>query len=588
MHLQITLQVVCHLFNWLFLQVLSGLLLDLFYRNDRLLTELKGGGMRAEDLDLRELLSFSPTGGIIQFMGKRALLFDAVALGLLRKELIDTLGKAAARSILTRFGYAHGRRTAEALRQEFPSLLEDSQTGPRLHSLLGLVEVVNNKRSDGSGGVPLVESDWLNSYEAEQHLLHLGRSDETVCWTLTGFASGFVSAWSGREVYFIETHCCARGDAICHVQGRFKEQWGPEFDDQLHYYQMESADKLLAELTEKLRTVESKLRARKRQLSCLDGDGSEEECTCITARSPAMRKAIDMARRIAKVESTVVISGESGAGKERIAQLIHEGSARMGRPFVAVNCGAVTETLLESELFGYARGAFTGAAKDTMGLFEAANGGTLFLDEIGEISPGMQVKLLRALQEREIRRVGENKPRPVDIRVVAATNRNLADEVAAGRFRQDLYYRLRVIELRIPALRERREDILPLARIFLDESAKRSQRTITGFDTQAADQLLRYDWPGNVRELQNAMEYAVALSSGERIQVDDLPEELRMALPKPAITGSIMPLADVERDYILAAMHAMGDNKARTAAVLNIGIATLYRKLNEYGKGEEA
>jgi transcriptional regulator with PAS, ATPase and Fis domain len=335
-------------------------------------------------------------------------------------------------------------------------------------------------------------------------------------------------------------------------------------------------------LTEKLRAVENRLRVRKRQLSCLDGDGNDDECACITARSPAMRKTIDMARRVAKVESTVVISGESGVGKERIAQLIHESSARMGRPFVAVNCGAVTETLLESELFGYVRGAFTGATKDTIGLFEAANGGTLFLDEIGEISPGMQVKLLRALQEREIRRVGENKPRPVDIRVVAATNRNLADEVAAGRFRQDLYYRLRVIELRVPPLKERREDVLPLARIFLDESARRSARNISGFDAQAADQLLRYDWPGNVRELQNTMEYAVALCMGDRIQADDLPEELRMALPKPSIGGSVKPLAEVEQEYILAALHAMGDNKARTASALNIGIATLYRKLNEY------
>lgn len=541
--------------------------------------------MRAQDLDLRELLSFAPGGGIIRFMGKRALLFDAVALGLLRKELIDSLGTTAARSILTRFGYAHGRRTAEALRQEFPSLLEDSQTGPRLHTLLGLVEVANSTRTEGLGDTPLVEGDWLNSYEVEQHLLHLGRSTEPVCWSLTGFASGYVSAWAGKEVYFIETRCCAKGDAICHMQGRFKEQWGPELDEHLQYYQMESADNMLAELTEKLRSVENRLRVKKRQLSCLDGEGGEEECACITARSPAMRKTIEMARRIAKVESTVVISGESGTGKERIAQLIHEGSARMGRPFVAVNCGAVTETLLESELFGHVRGAFTGAAKDAVGLFEAANGGTLFLDEIGEISPGMQVKLLRALQEREIRRVGDNKARPVDIRVVAATNRNLADEVAAGRFRQDLYYRLRVIELRVPPLRERREDILPLARLFLDESARRSNRTITGFDTKAADQLLRYDWPGNVRELQNAVDYGVALCREDRVQADDLPEELRAAVFKPTVNGGIRPLEEMEREYILAALDAMGDNRTRTASALNIGIATLYRKLNEYGKG---
>lgn len=534
---------------------------------------------------MRELLSFAPGGGIIRFMGKRALLFDAVALGLLRKELIDSLGTTAARSILTRFGYAHGRRTAEAMLQEFPSLLEDSQTGPRLHTLLGLVEVANSTRTDGTGGAPLVEGDWLNSYEVEQHLLHLGRSTEPVCWSLTGFASGYVSTWAGKEVYFVETRCCAKGDAICHMQGRFKEQWGPELDEHLQYYQMESADNLLAGLTEKLRTVENRIRVKKRQLSCLDGEGDEEECACITARSPAMRKTIEMARRIAKVESTVVISGESGTGKERIAQLIHEGSARMGRPFVAVNCGAVTESLLESELFGHVRGAFTGATKDTIGLFEAANGGTLFLDEIGEISHGMQVKLLRALQEREIRRVGDNKARPVDIRVVAATNRNLADEVAAGRFRQDLYYRLRVIELRVPPLRERREDIMPLARLFLDESARRSNRTITGFDTRAADQMLRYDWPGNVRELQNAVDYGVALCRDDRVQPDELPEELRAAVFKPIVNGRIRPLDEMEREYILSALHAMGDNRTRTANALNIGIATLYRKLNEYGKG---
>ena len=195
---------------------------------------------------------------------------------------------------------------------------------------------------------------------------------------------------------------------------------------------------------------------------------------------------------------------------------------------MAVNCGAVPETLLESELFGHARGAFTGAERDRPGLFEAANGGTLFLDEIGEISAGMQVKLLRVLQEREVRRVGENRSRPVDVRVVAATNRDLAEEVAAGRFRQDLYYRLRVIELRVPPLRERREDILPLARVFLAETARRMGRKVTGFTPRAADQLLRYAWPGNVRELENAIERAVALCSGSRIEVEDLPEELRV------------------------------------------------------------
>jgi transcriptional regulator with PAS, ATPase and Fis domain len=295
-----------------------------------------------------------------------------------------------------------------------------------------------------------------------------------------------------------------------------------------------------------------------------------------------MGRVLDLAERVAKVDSTALVTGESGVGKERIARLIHEESARAARPFVAVNCGAVTETLLESELFGHARGAFTGADRERPGLFEEANGGTLFLDEVGEVSPGMQVKLLRALQEKEVRRVGENRSRAVDARVVAATNRNLADEVAAGRFRTDLYYRLRVIELRVPALRDRPEDVLPLARVFLAETSKRMGRKLTGFTPRAADQLLRYEWPGNVREVQNAIEHAVALAAGSRVDVEDLPEELRAAMPRPRPVGRTQPLEDVEREYILAAVESAGGNRTRAAADLGIGLATLKRKLKSY------
>src|SRR5436190_15027861 len=230
-----------------------------------------------------------------------------------------------------------------------------------------------------------------------------------------------------------------------------------------------------------------------------------------------MRTLVDLAQRVSKVDSTTLITGESGSGKERVARLVHEESPRAKGPFIAVNCGAITETLLESELFGHARGAFTGATSDRPGLFEAASNGTLLLDEVGEVSPSMQVKLLRALQEREIRRVGENKSRRVDVRVVAATNRDLANAVARDAFRQDLYYRLKVVELHVPPLRERREDILPLARVLLADAALRMKRKISSLDPSAADQLLRHDWPGNVRERENEMERAVAVARGSRV-----------------------------------------------------------------------
>jgi len=304
----------------------------------------------------------------------------------------------------------------------------------------------------------------------------------------------------------------------------------------------------------------------------------------IVAKSVAMSQLMDLARRVAKVDATVLLTGESGSGKERVARLVHEQSTRAAGPFVAVNCGAIPEALLESELFGHARGAFTGATQDRPGLFEAANSGTLLLDEVGEVSPAMQVKLLRVLQEREVRRVGENKSREVDVRVLAATNRELARRVSAGDFRQDLYYRIKVVELHVPPLRERRDDVLPLARVLLADAALRMKRKISGIATGAAEQLLRYEWPGNVRELENTMERAVALARGSRVEFEDLPEEVRQVVPSPLATnGKIRPLDEVEREYILAALELNSGNQTRTAEQLRIGSATLYRKLKSYG-----
>jgi transcriptional regulator with PAS, ATPase and Fis domain len=294
---------------------------------------------------------------------------------------------------------------------------------------------------------------------------------------------------------------------------------------------------------------------------------------------------------VAKVDSTVLLTGESGSGKERLARFIHDESARIAGPFLAINCAAVPETLLESELFGHARGSFTGASQDRAGLFEAANGGTLLLDEIGDVPPAMQVKLLRVLQEREVRRVGENRARTINVRVLAATNRDLLADVHGARFRQDLYYRLRVVEITVPSLRERRDDILPIARQFLAGAAKRFGKKRPALSPEAANLLLRYTWPGNVRELENALERALALAPSDRIGVDDLPPELGAAPPVRAAgapgvedvptADGVRTLAEVERDYIAAALRASGGNRAKAAERLGIGAATLYRKLKQ-------
>ncbi|MCS6915417.1 MAG: sigma-54-dependent Fis family transcriptional regulator [Myxococcales bacterium] len=545
--------------------------------------------MRAADLDLRELLQFDPQGGVIRFGGQRALLFDAVALGLLRKELIETLSATGARGVLTRFGYAHGWRTAENLKEQFPWDDEGEwrRAGGRLHTLQGLVVVEPLARKVESGTEPFAEAIWHDSYEAEQHLLHLGQADEPVCWTLAGFASGYLSYANGRQVYCIEERCRGKGDAVCHIVGRMREDWGEAIAPHLPFYQSACLDEVLAHVTHELKRAEKRLRARQKELGPKTPAATDP--SGLVAQSAAMQKVLELARRVAKVDSTVLITGESGVGKERIARFIHDESARLGGPFVAINCGAVPEGLLESELFGHAKGAFTGATQDRPGLFEAASGGTLFLDEIGELPPAMQVKLLRVLQEREVRRVGENRSRAVDVRVLAATHRDLVAEVHAARFRQDLYYRLRVVEIRVPPLRERREDILPLARTLLQAAAKRTRRPVTGLSPRAANQLLRYSWPGNVRELENAMERAVVLAQGSRIDLDDLPEELGLALPAAYVPGDVRSLEDVEREYILAVLRASGGDKVKAARLLKIGTATLYRKLKRWeGTGRPA
>jgi DNA-binding NtrC family response regulator len=540
--------------------------------------------MHVDDLDHKELLELDPESGVIRFAGQRALLLDAVAMGILRKYLVENFGLTAARTVLTQFGFAHGWRMAEAMQSEFKwdNSTDLRLAGTRLHALEGLFRVASG------GADPMAREGVMvaASYEAEQHLLHFGRSDNTVCWTICGLISGYLSQVTGQEIFVLEDRCLGQGNAGCHLIGRTRTEWGDERAEELRFFQADRLkdclDVSLVRVMDSLLAAEHKLAEHRRALVRV-APGLEEPVQGIVARSRAMIQLVNLARRVAKVDSTILITGESGSGKERIARMVHEESTRAAGPFIAVNCGAITETLLESELFGHARGAFTGASQDRPGLFEAAHKGTLLLDEIGEISPAMQVKLLRAIQEREVRRVGENQSRRVDVRILAATNRDLAQGVATATFRQDLYYRLKVVELHVPPLRERREDILPLARTLLAGAAVWMNRKISGFAPGVADQLVRYGWPGNVRELENAMERAVALASRHRVELEDLPEEIRLAAPRPVPSpGQVLSLEAMEQEYILAALALNGGNQTRTAQQLKIGAATLYRKLKSY------
>lgn len=309
----------------------------------------------------------------------------------------------------------------------------------------------------------------------------------------------------------------------------------------------------------------------------------------ILERSPAMLAMQETIATVAPTEATVLITGESGTGKELVARALHSGSARADKPMVTVNCAALAENLLESELFGHEKGSFTGADRRREGRFVQANGGTLFLDEIGEMPLPLQAKLLRALQEGEVQRVGSDAPLTVDVRVLAATNRDLREEVARRRFREDLYFRLNVISLEVPPLRDRGEDIPVLAAHFLERFAGRNRKSIRGFSPQAVDSLLRYAWPGNVRELENAVERAVILCNGDLITRRELPAAItEAASPEEASSAAVgalagLPLDELERRAIGETLRCTGDNKSEAARQLGITRATLHNKLRKYG-----
>jgi two-component system response regulator HydG len=329
-------------------------------------------------------------------------------------------------------------------------------------------------------------------------------------------------------------------------------------------------------------------KALREEIKRLRSGAIDPKATTLIGTSPVMSAVRDVIARVADSDASVLVTGESGTGKEVAARALHEESRRHAGPFVAINCAAMPEPLLESELFGHARGAFTDAREARVGLFARASHGTIFLDEIGDMPLGLQPKLLRVLQERSVRPLGTSDEVPLDVRVVAATNRDLESAIEERRFREDLYFRLNVIHLAMPPLRARGGDVLLLAAHFLKKTAEREKKNIVAVSPAAADKLVSYSWPGNVRELQNCIEHAVALARYDAITPDDLPEKIRSftsahVLVAAADPSELVPMEEVERRYILRVLEAVGGNKTAAARVLGIERKTLYRKLERYG-----
>jgi DNA-binding NtrC family response regulator len=473
----------------------------------------RGVGDASAD-DLRSHVHFSETGQI-WLHEHRMLLVHAEAQASLRRELIDTLGMTRAQGLFTRMGYASGVRDAELGRTRAQDTTDPEafMTGPRLHTLEGMVNVTRVKLElDRAVGSFYGEFVWDSSWEGQWHRHYYGIHAEPVCWTQIGYVCGYASAFMGRPVLFKEVQCSGSGDAQCRIVGRPVEEW-PE-EEAAQYAAMFNREPIAEQLLH-LQTEVTELRATIGEKEKLPAD--------MVGSSPGFRAAYQLLLQAAQSQIAVLLQGETGVGKELFARTLHEHGPRRGEPFVAINCAAIPLELMEAELFGVEKGAYTGALSSRPGRFERANGGTLFLDEIGDLPLPAQAKLLRVLQEGELERLGDQRTRKVNVRLVAATNNDLLERVKEGRFRSDLYYRLNGYPIRIPPLRERKEDVALLAKAFLAKYSATNGKKLRGFTDKAKRTLLAYPWPGNVRELQNIIERGVILApSGSRIEVNHL------------------------------------------------------------------
>jgi len=468
---------------------------------------------RADSDDLRARVHFCAETGQIWLHEHRMLLVHAEAQASLRKELIDTLGMDRTQGLLTRMGYASGVRDAELarIRAQDSSDIEAFMTGPQLHTLEGIVRVTPIRLElDRVAGKFYGEFLWENSWEGQWHRHYYGIHTEPVCWTQIGYACGYTSAFMGRPILYKEVECVGMGHGNCRIIGKPIEEW-ENATEYKHFSNRESIADQLFDLQTQVVQLRSSIGEKEKLPADMVGD------------SPSFRAAYELLKQAANTRITVLLLGETGVGKELFARSLHDMGPRRNAPFVAVNCAAIPHDLVESELFGVEKGAYTGALVSRPGRFERADGGTLFLDEIGDLPLSAQSKLLRVLQEGELERLGDQKTRKINVRLVAATNSDLQQLVKERKLRSDLYYRLNAYQIEIPPLRERKEDVALLAKRFLAKYSVIHAKKLRGFTDKAKRALLTYAWPGNIRELQNMIERGVILApSGTRIEVNHL------------------------------------------------------------------
>ncbi|MCD4721389.1 MAG: sigma 54-interacting transcriptional regulator [Desulfobacula sp.] len=546
--------------------------------------------MLAKDIKLSEILSQEPGTGFPLIGTQRMLMSGLPAMSRLMKQLLTLIGPDQLAGVLSRHGYQIGMTAAleMASHYDFDSPMEWLRSAKYIGSITGLIDSrieihhFNQKTNElkfSAIGKSSVEVECWKS-------IGVDIAQNPICYISTGALSGFASVVFGSEVLVKEIACQAQGHKHCFSEGRSASDWGLSSSQVRELWvqlKLNPFEQEIDLLKKKLKKTQKDLAIHKEKIHSLEARTSKiDKNNGIIYRSSSMNKLILLADKVAPTHSTVLIQGESGTGKEVIARYIHNQSSRSYHPFLAVNCAALPPKLLESELFGHVKGAFTGADSNHKGLLLEAGKGSFFLDEIGELPLELQSKFLRVLQEKEIRPVGGLKSLPIEARIIAATNRDLKSLVKEKMFREDLYYRLAVFPLTVKPLRERKEDILLLSRHSLEQLYPGHP----GFSPAAIRIMEAYLWPGNVRELENCIEYAVILAGQDRIMPEHFPQSMSSQDPLTAISSDFPTFRELEKRYTKLVLKSTNQNKTRAAKVLGTSVTTLWRRLKEMGYQE--